>query len=315
MKKLNTHAVYTFALRINPLTTLEYPEEGEMTLKDLFWTLIRAEVSLRGQLEPAQGFFSSSLKRSAGALMRAIYDVGLNSERAFDTDLSLPVPRFKFNVLVTKAKEFETVLANELPGLATYIVFQKGIYSTDELISNADTHILEKFRAVLSPKAAQDIQQGGRCLAFEVATASAFHMWRAVESVMNSYYQALTGKTFADANITQTWYQYIEALKKANAENKITSFLDHIREEYRNPIAHPEELLELDEAFGLFGTALSAIGQMLRPILEIKEVKEAKEKAEKEAKEAKEREEAERQAREKAILEGLGGQAAAGGAA
>lgn len=293
MKKLNTHAVYQFALRIHPLTSLEHKDE--MKLKDLFWTIFFAESSLRGQVGPEESFFSPSLKRSAGALLRAIYELGVKSDAPLDTDLDIEVSPYRVNAVVNRAKEFETVLANELPGLATYIVYQKGIYSTDELISQADTHILSKFRTVLNPKAAQDVREGGRCLAFEVGTASAFHMWRAVESVMDSYYEVLTGKTFEAANVTRTWYKYIEALKGANAERKITAFLDHIREEYRNPIAHPEETLELDEAFGLFGTALSAIGQMLRAILDIDEKKK--------------RQEAERKALEQA-LEGLSVQAA-----
>src|SRR6267142_645621 len=176
MKKLNTHAVYQFALRINPLTGLEY-KDG-MVLKDVFFPLVRAELVLRSQLDLQTGFFSASLKRSAGALMRSLYEVGLNSEESIDSDLSKPVHPYQLNSVVQRAKEFETVLANELPGLATYVVSQKGIYSTDELISHAEMHVPEKCRGVLSKKASDDIQQAGKCLAFEVATASAFHMWR-----------------------------------------------------------------------------------------------------------------------------------------
>ncbi len=151
------------------------------------------------------------------------------------------------------------------------MVSQKGIYSTDELIARAETHVPEKYREVLSGKATDDIQQAGKCLAFEVSTASAFHMWRAVESVMNSYYQALTGKTFAEAKVTRNWGDYIKALDGSKADKKITVFLDHIRAEYRNPINHPDDTLDPEEAFGLFGTALSAITSMTRAIVEIRD--------------------------------------------
>lgn len=275
MKKLNTHTIYTFALRVNPLTTLEHKDS--MTLQDVFWPLFRAELSLRSQLE-AQGFFSPSLKRSAGALLRAIYDAGIKEGDPFDTDMNAAVQGFRLNVVVNRAKEFETVLANELPGLATYIVYQKGIYSTDELISEADRHVPESLREALPAKAKEDIRQSGRCLAFEVGTASAFHMWRAVESVMDCYHEALTGKTFDRQGVNRGWFKYIEALVEAAAETKITKFLDHIREEYRNPVSHPEETVELDEAFQLFAAGMSAIGQMLRPISEIRDKKAAEEK-------------------------------------
>jgi hypothetical protein len=210
--------------------------------------------------------------------MRSFYEVGINSEEPIDSDTSVTISSYNLNSISQRAKEFETVLANELPGLATYVVSAKGIYSTDDLVSHAEMHVPEKYRPILSPKASDDIRQAGKCLAFEVATASAFHMWRAVESVMDSYYKALTTKTFPEAGVTRTWAEYIKALRSANAEKKITSFLDHIREEYRNPISHPDESLELDEAFGLFGAALSVIGQMLRAILEIME-SEAEKKA------------------------------------
>ena len=74
--------------------------------------------------------------------------------------------------MTQRAKEFETVLANELPGLATYVVSPKGIFSTDDLIANAERQISEKCRGALNEKARGDIQQAGKCLAFELPTAS-----------------------------------------------------------------------------------------------------------------------------------------------
>lgn len=270
MKRMNTHSVYQFALRINPLTHFEYSED--MTMQVIFFALVRAELAIRAQLDDSTGFFSRSLKRSAGALLRSFYELGLKPDaEIFKTDLKASILPYQLNDVVQKAKDFETVLANELPGLATYVVSQKGIYSTDELISSAETHIPERYRHHLSIKAEDDIQRAGKCLAFEVPTASAFHMWRAVESVMNTYYEQLTGNNFEKGKVTRNWGQYIEALKRANADEKITAFLDHIRESYRNPIAHPEESVKLDDAFGLFGAALSVIGQMLRCVSEMEE--------------------------------------------
>jgi hypothetical protein len=52
---LNTHAVYNFALVINPLTKLEY--KAGATLKDVFFSLVSADYSLRNQLEQQYGFF------------------------------------------------------------------------------------------------------------------------------------------------------------------------------------------------------------------------------------------------------------------
>jgi hypothetical protein len=267
MKKLNTHSIYILGQRVHSLTTLQY-KEG-ITLNDIFFTLIRAELALKAQVRGE--FFSPSLKRSAGVVLRALYALGIPEDDGPELKGETAIQSFQINFLSQKAKDFETVLANELPGLATYVVSPKGIFSTDDLISHAEMHVPEGCRTVLSDKAKEDIQQAGKCLAFELATASAFHIWRAVESIMDLYYEALTGKTFAAAKIGRNWGEYIKALRAAGAENKITVFLDHIREEYRNPISHPNETLDLEEAFVLFGPALSAIGQMLREIVDLTE--------------------------------------------
>ncbi len=69
MKKLNTHSLYILGQRIQALTTLEY--KPELTFNDIFVRLIRAEIALKTQVRGE--FFSSSLKRSAGAVLRAMY--------------------------------------------------------------------------------------------------------------------------------------------------------------------------------------------------------------------------------------------------
>ena len=91
---------------------------------------------------------------------------------------------------------------------------------------------------------------------------------------MTLYYKAITGKSFEDDKIMRNWASYIKALEKAGADIKITRFLDHIREAYRNPISHPSETLEPEDAFNLFSAGLSAICQAMKPtIVNLKAVK------------------------------------------
>lgn len=265
VKKLNTHEVYRLAVSVHPLTQLEHSDT--MTLGEIIWDMWTANNLLNINLGK-QGFFSPSLKRAAGALMRMLYTAGLPSGdvgEVFKVDQTQKVQPWIISSVVDAASTFETVLANELPGLATYFVSQKGIYSTDDLISNADFHFTEEMLKDMPANARKDICAGGRCLAFELATASAFHMWRALETMIEKYYVALSGgKTLEDAKIERNWFAYIRALKDEGADSKITDFLDHIRREYRNPITHPTETLDNEEALGLFGAALSAIGQITK---------------------------------------------------
>lgn len=263
MQKLNTHELYRLAMAIHPLSQLKHTDT--MSLGDIVWEMYTANSALSSYVGP-KSIFSPSLKRSAGALLRSMRDSGFPPTIAeiFEADQTQLIPEWRLSTLTQAAIDFETVLANELPGLATYIVSQKGIYSTDDLIANADQHFPAETLKQIADSARKDICAGGRCLAFELATASAFHMWRALETVMGQYYFALTGKTLEEAKIERNWFEYIKALEKAGAEEKITEFLDHIRKEYRNPISHPTDTLALDEALNLFGAALSAIGQTIK---------------------------------------------------
>lgn len=161
-------------------------------------------------------------------------------------------------------RALESVLTNDMPDISCYLVSQKGIYRTEDLITRGDQSFPLHIRAEIPAKALKDFTEAGKCLAYEVPTACAFHLWRAVETVMDAYYKKLTsGKSFEDDKVFKTWAKYIEALNGKGADSRITQFLDHIRDEYRNPHTHPEIMLELDDALALFDVAKSAIHQMV----------------------------------------------------
>jgi hypothetical protein len=266
MKKLNTHEMYRLAQIVGRVSELEY-QDG-MKLQTVFFPVARLDLFLRKHLQ--EEMFSPSMKRSAAAITRAIYN--LQEKDVMDADANQEVQSWQLSTLTQTIKEFEIVIANELPGLATYIVSSKGIYSTNELIVNAEEHIPESLRPLLPLQALKDFNEAGKCLAFEVATASAFHMFRAVESVMEEYFKIVLsgGKSFEDVGASRNWGAYIKAMNDAGANSKITVLLNHIREEYRNPVTHPNETLDIEQAFGLFGVSASAITQMLRAIAEKK---------------------------------------------
>jgi hypothetical protein len=269
MKKMNTHEIYVLATQVHPLTEVKFIAGKTDTIGDVALPIFRAVFSITRHINLQDSFFSPSIKRSAGELTRAIYELGIK-QNFWETDAKAPVKEYTYNSIATKAKDFETVLANEMPGLAIYSVTQKGIYATEDLISQAELQIPEGLRSRLSEKARDDLRESGKCLAYEICTATAFHMWRAVETVMCQYYKHLSGgKSFEDDGVTnRNWGQYIKSLNAKGANGKITTFLDHIRDEYRNPVSHPEETVELDEAFGLFNVGIGAITQMLKELPE-----------------------------------------------
>jgi hypothetical protein len=141
------------------------------------------------------------------------------------------------------------------------VVSQKRGYATSDLVDHAEKMLPLETLAVLPHGVAADIKASGRCLAFDTPTAAGFHILRAVEAVMALYYQHLTGKELPKRN--RNWGLYLQKLKTAPSHDvKIWGALDHIRDNYRNPISHPEDTLTEGQAIMLFGLSLSVIELM-----------------------------------------------------
>src|SRR5262245_61046831 len=104
----------------------------------------------------------------------------------------------------------------------------------------------------MDPDEQDNIVQAGKCLAFEVPTAAAFHIFRAAESVMRLYYIAIFGTI--PAKKLRNWGAYLKNLKShGGADPKILHSLEQIKELYRNPTIHPETKYTLEEALSLVG--------------------------------------------------------------
>ncbi|MCY4655056.1 MAG: hypothetical protein OXC95_18055 [Dehalococcoidia bacterium] len=158
--------------------------------------------------------------------------------------------------------ELRTVLEAECPTLEIYAVSQKGAYSMSQLIEKAEVLIPESTRQRLDREAIQDIQQAGRCLAFELPTAAGFHLFRAVESVMRVLYDRVKDK-LQKRKKPSNWGGYVDALKEAQVASRITDLLDSIRQNYRNPISHPDATLTNDDAIVLVPLGVMAIQKMV----------------------------------------------------
>jgi len=170
-----------------------------------------------------------------------------------------PQADFRFSRIVDKAKEFETVLSAELQTLDTYHVTQKGIYSTTGLIEEAERILPEPVLRKIDPATIEELRQSGRCLAFDVATASAFHMMRATELVIHKYYLHIC-KPKSKNNLAN-WGAYIAKLTQSQVPEvkEIVAMLQQIKDRHRNLIMHPDIVLSTDEAFTLFEIAQGAI--------------------------------------------------------
>jgi hypothetical protein len=156
----------------------------------------------------------------------------------------------------------ESSLYNDLKKLPLFCVTTKGNYSTDKLLGGASLGLGATHRQSLSPECTNEIDEAGRCLALGRATASGFHVLRSVELVIRDYVKRASG-TLPPLN-RQNWGEYISLLGKHGAAKEVTDLVQNIKDNYRNPLMHPEDTLEEDDAISLFGVCQSTIESLVR---------------------------------------------------
>jgi len=184
-------------------------------------------------------------------------------------DPPVMVEGWKVYGLKKPLEEFETVFAEEMRENATYFVPRRGIFFTPALVDSADDTFPKEIIGHIPQKSRDDWKAAGRCLAFSLLTASGFHVARSVEGILEAYYQRFTGKT----GTLNGWQDYIDALEKVRKSNatpapqaKTLAELKQMKEDYRNPLAHPRIVLNEADARMLFANGESLIIAMAQEL-------------------------------------------------
>ena len=163
---------------------------------------------------------------------------------------------------------FETTLRQELTELPTYIVQNNGIYNADDLVSRADNCFALSIRSFIPKDAAEDIREAGSCLALDRFTACGFHAFRSVDGMLRAYIGHFgKGKT---PPRSRNWGAFIRELQNlvtnpvaGRAPNDRTiALIDRIREVDRNPLIHPQQDLNKDDAISSFDLCRNVITLM-----------------------------------------------------
>ena len=118
---------------------------------------------------------------------------------------------------------------------------------------------------VMDKTAKREFEESGKCLALERYTAAGFHALRGVECVIRQYLEKLTGAQLPKDR-KRDWGFYIQTLKDSGADGNLIAVLDNIRTLDRNPLMHPEDWLNIDEAIGIFNISQTAIVRLVAGI-------------------------------------------------
>lgn len=274
VQQLDIHDYYDLGKQTEVVKTAISKIDRTIEVTAIFLPLFRLRMMLDRILHEPCALLPAS-QRAARAIITALQrvvpdDVSL----VFDPDKSpAMVEPYQLSWIKNSISDFETILKNDMPEMSTFAVAQIGILRTDDLIRCAYRQISEPLRNLLKEKAKADIVEAGKCLAFRVSTASAFHACRAIETGIDQYIEVLTGKPYEVSlnGGNNNWGAKTDALEKAGAEEKVTEFLTHIRKQYRNPVTHPEVVVDEREAVDLFVASLSAISMMLGAVKKLTE--------------------------------------------
>jgi hypothetical protein len=187
------------------------------------------------------------------------------------------IPQYEWNGVKGALSDFETIFREEMREAAIYRVPRRGIFDTAKLIDAADEAFPAEIAMVIPEKSRTDWEAAGRCLAFNLLSASGFHVARAVEGMLETYYQAAHDlKADSKKATLKSWNDYIVALESAQKADpakskmvptdKVVAELKQMKDDYRNPLTHPRIVLSEPEARILFANGESLIMAMAQEI-------------------------------------------------
>lgn len=205
-------------------------------------------------------------KESAKIFLRGLESVILSKIDSPD----LMIPQQELLALYSALFSFQAVLTTELPQINIFYINQKRAYDMTSLVNNGEKILSNDDLKILSNSTKErvitDIREATKSLAYEVYTAVGFHIYRAIESIIvTDYFSTLKVESLRwESN--KNLGHYIEILEKEKIDIRITGFLKHLKDHYRNPIMHPDEFWDFNKAEQAIGLAASIINIMIKDI-------------------------------------------------
>ena len=166
-----------------------------------------------------------------------------------------PIPKHHADRLRVLGQGIAAVFRHEAKRALVVQVQDQRSFSAVTLVEKIENCFPPDAWAIMEPEAKREFGEAGKCLVFERYTVSGFHALRGVECMIRQYIKKLTG----GLPTKRDWGHYIDVLKKNGTDPKLTTVLDDIRTLDRNPLMHPEDWLDIDDAVGIFSIAQTAV--------------------------------------------------------
>ncbi len=135
-------------------------------------------------------------------------------------------------------------IERELSNIRVIRLFEGTDLNPEKLMNGAKSFFSEEIWNLMKDIEKADLDDGCRCITLQAWTPASMITMRAVESVLRSYYQKITG----NEPKAKTWGIILGELKNnESADKTLIGYLDYLRE-IRNKLQHP------DARFGQFET-------------------------------------------------------------
>jgi hypothetical protein len=238
--KYRPYEFFLVAVYLHPV--LELPDESDRRL--MIKRLVEARLALTTFTGDLIDRYLPISKRRAEEMIKDIDDITL-----FHKQDAAGIPNLQ--TVQASIKKFEPILDEEVSAAPIFCLERIGNLSTENLLAAASKGYDQAAIQALDDRCIAEIDEAGRCLAFERPTASGFHILRAVELTIRLYLSRIVGFVLPPLN-RQNWGEFIKLLKDNNAAKEVIDSLQNIKDNYRNPLMHPMDTLELRQAISLF---------------------------------------------------------------
>jgi len=156
--------------------------------------------------------------------------------------------------------DLRNTLFAEAQGNVAFILTDKRI-DVNKLLSAVPALMAPGVFDSLPDVARYDFMEAGKCIAFELPTAAAFHLLRGTEGMLRHFYCSLVRR----GRVEPLWGPMVESLRRRRTPPPapLLDNLDNIRRSFRNPTQHPDKIYDIQEVQDLFGLCVDAVNRMV----------------------------------------------------
>lgn len=180
-------------------------------------------------------------------------------------DKTVPIEDADANKVSEIIDKLDSTLDAEMQLKKAYVIVSKR-QSIDNLLKNPSNVFAKNIFPKLTLLARYDFEECFRCLAFNRATAAAFHCLRATEEMLKHLYFNCVKRGRAKKPMWASMIKTLRDKRQHKPKTELLDQLDMIRNNFRNPTQHPEKIYDIDEAHDLVNNCVSAVNALVKEI-------------------------------------------------